>query len=131
MTSFNGLWPCLKMGGLYVVEDLMYNYWEKYVPFKDGGFKHPQNVMEKFKSLADTLNKHSVGVANLMTLFPGDQELCKITFGMNVLAAGKCTPEQMTYQKVSDGWAKAKKKLNRINTKKIALNFANLRKKWP
>jgi len=131
MISFNGLWPCLKKGGLYVIEDLMYSYWDQNVPFEDAGLGHPENVVEKFKNLIDTLNKHPVGVSELMTLFPGDKYLCKLSFGMNILAAHKCLLRQVAHHTAFDHWAKQEKFQEKIDRKKIGETFSRLRKTWP
>jgi len=130
MKAFNGLWPCLKMGGIYVIEDLHYQYRDKDARVDDAGLGHPRNVMEKFKNVAESLNRHSVGVANVMKLFPGDELVCQLKFGMNVLAVHKCTAEQIEHQKVADVWSRAKGRIGGVNTRKIANSFAKLRKEW-
>lgn len=53
LVSFRTLFPLLKPGGIYVVEDAHTSYWEKYY---DGGW-HTLTAMEFFKHQADCINK--------------------------------------------------------------------------
>jgi len=128
MKSFDGLWPCLKMGGIYVIEDLHYNYWEVRAPFRGGGLDNPQSAMEKFKRLADTLNRRSVAGEDLMQGFPGDEFICEISFGMNILAVQKCTERHM---KRKSHWAKERGYDKRLNKVKMSKVFEEMKKLWP
>jgi hypothetical protein len=53
--TFRYLFPKLKSGGIYVIEDIQTSYWEHY-----GGQvtdrNHPESIMGYFKSFADGLN---------------------------------------------------------------------------
>lgn len=55
ITSFKLLFPKLKNGGIYVIEDIQTSYWKDY-----GGdsndFNNPKTIMAFFKSLTDGLN---------------------------------------------------------------------------
>lgn len=58
ITSFKVLFPKLKSGGIYVVEDLQTAYWKHYgggLQHHNGGYKN-FSAMEYFKSLTDGLN---------------------------------------------------------------------------
>lgn len=66
--SFEILWPFLKPGGYYVVEDLEASYWV--TPGADGtdfkgGLNNPLAIMNFLKSLTDTINRGHSGVADL------------------------------------------------------------------
>ncbi len=50
--SFETLWPKLKFGGLYVVEDTHTAYWAKY----GGGYRRKTNHVEYFKNLVESIN---------------------------------------------------------------------------
>lgn len=50
--TFSTLFPHIKQGGFYIVEDLHCSYWAKY----QGGLYYPRSSMAFFKTLADTLN---------------------------------------------------------------------------
>jgi len=52
ISTFLNLWPHLKDGGIYVVEDCHTSYWADY----GGGFKHPFSFMEFSKHLTDRVN---------------------------------------------------------------------------
>ncbi|HLF35821.1 MAG TPA: hypothetical protein VI583_16375 [Cyclobacteriaceae bacterium] len=53
--TFEILFPCLNIGGVYVIEDTQTSYWPKY-----GGDSHdredPRRLMNFFKNLTDSLN---------------------------------------------------------------------------
>ncbi len=47
--SFQTLWPLLKTGGLYMIEDTQTAYW----PHFEGGYRRPGTAIEMVKSLID------------------------------------------------------------------------------
>ena len=61
--SFNILFPKLKDGGVYIVEDTQTSYWEDY-----GGdskdLKNPKTMMNYFKNLTDSLNNQEFTLPN-------------------------------------------------------------------
>ncbi|QNM84163.1 class I SAM-dependent methyltransferase [Polaribacter pectinis] len=61
--SFKLLFPKLKDGGVYVVEDMQTSYWEDF-----GGdskdLKNPKTMMNYFKSLTDSLNNQEFLIPN-------------------------------------------------------------------
>lgn len=55
ISTFEALFPRLRGGGKYVVEDLHASYWKDF----GGGFRKPDAAMEYFKGLVDGLNGDS------------------------------------------------------------------------
>ena len=51
-TTFQEMWGQLKIGGVYLIEDMLTSYW----PSFGGGYKHPVNFVEYTKGLIDQLN---------------------------------------------------------------------------
>ncbi len=51
-TTFEEMWGQLKIGGVYLVEDMLTSYW----PAFGGGYKDPVNFVEYTKGLIDHLN---------------------------------------------------------------------------
>jgi hypothetical protein len=50
--SFCKLFPQLKSGGIYIIEDLHCSYWKQF----EGGLTYPQSSMFFFKALTDVIN---------------------------------------------------------------------------
>lgn len=50
--SFECLWPWVKAGGVYVVEDSVTSYWPDY----GGGLRAPGSMVEYFKAIVDDVN---------------------------------------------------------------------------
>jgi hypothetical protein len=55
--SFRILWPFVKDGGWYVVEDVQTSYWPNYGGGTPGSPRHQSSCMGFFKSLADSVNE--------------------------------------------------------------------------
>lgn len=50
--TFNNLFPSVKSGGVYIVEDSCTSYWSEY----GGGYLNVNSTMEHFKKLSDDIN---------------------------------------------------------------------------
>lgn len=55
--SFRILWPFVKDGGWYVVEDVQTSYWPYYGGGTPGTPRHAKSCMSFFKALADSVNQ--------------------------------------------------------------------------
>ena len=54
--TFGILWPCLKDGGAYIVEDVQTSYWPAYGGGPLGAPGYARSCMQRFKDLADSVN---------------------------------------------------------------------------
>lgn len=50
--TFEEVWPCMKDEGVFLVEDVITSYWERY----GGGYKRKDTFIEYSKNLIDSLN---------------------------------------------------------------------------
>lgn len=64
--SFEIIFPLLKSGGIYIVEDVHTSYWKEIASDGTdfGGGTHPRTTMNYFKSLTDGLNEQESGIKN-------------------------------------------------------------------
>jgi Methyltransferase domain len=111
--SLFSLWNSVAPGGLYIIEDLECNYWPSgsyiygYPLLGTGvGTSPKDNFVEKTKQLIDTLVRHQIGATKeTMSIMPGDETICSIEFGKNIVVLKKCTEAQLInappYQGVS------------------------------
>jgi hypothetical protein len=105
---------CLQPGGLYVIEDLETNYWNEetsifgYKMQGTGFVTSPEyNAVEKMKQFIDILARFELQSPEL-SIMDGDDEICSIEFGMNILVVKKCArgtmrvwPEQLPQSRVN------------------------------
>ncbi len=83
ITTFIHLFPVLKSGGIYVIEDTQTSYWEHY-----GGTSHQLNdtttIMGFFKSLVDGLNHQELVLEHYQKSYY-DQNIIGIHFYHNLI----------------------------------------------
>jgi hypothetical protein len=99
--SLFSLWSCLQPGGLYIIEDTETNYWDHgnriygYRLKNTGIGSSPKySAIEKLKQFIDVLHKEKINHTDL-SVMPGDEHLCEVSFAKNTVALHKCTQEQM------------------------------------
>lgn len=64
LLTFNTLFPALREGGVYIIEDVETSYWTKgelYGYKTRYGYKHPDSIVEIFKEVADSINREFAG----------------------------------------------------------------------
>jgi len=102
--SFQNLWPKLRPGGLYVVEDIETSYVDTGAvygyPLKGGiGRAPPTNAVEQFKRLADVVSRKHFGQPQF-TVFEGvDHDVADVDFADGLIFVHKAPadPEWDTY----------------------------------
>jgi hypothetical protein len=52
LTTFREMWPAVRDGGVYLVEDLHTSYWDEF----GGGYRKPGTFIEHAKTLIDSLH---------------------------------------------------------------------------
>jgi hypothetical protein len=57
LISFESLWPAVKPGGLYIVEDLETNWWKPSASVYGYSLKSQFNVVNKWKEMINTVNR--------------------------------------------------------------------------
>jgi len=107
--TFANMWKnCLKEGGIYVIEDLFTSYWNtNFMPHNKDNLENsgtgigkppPGNAVEKIKQLIDVLNRFQIGYKN-MSIISGDEDICSIEFGLDLVAIRKCSFEEKSVMK--------------------------------
>lgn len=91
INTFEVLFPLLRPGGIYVVEDTQTAYW----PSFGGGMKHPNSSMEYFKGLVDGLNHVEYPVPDYRPTY-FDQNIVEISFLHNLVFIRKGSNDEKT-----------------------------------
>ena len=83
VTTFSKYFPAVKIGGLFVVEDLHCSYFQDF----DGGIYHPYSSVTFFKHLVDIINHEHWGIEKQrLDLIDGFKKRLKINIDESVLA---------------------------------------------
>jgi hypothetical protein len=83
--SFENLWPHLKNGGLYMVEDCHTSYW----PGFGGGYRNEASFIEYGKRLIDTMHSWYTDQDDLFPFQPMAKELNSVRFFDSIVAIEK------------------------------------------
>jgi hypothetical protein len=120
LISFSELFPKIRPGGLYVIEDIETSYVDEDVllygySLSNGGFGKapPGNAVEKFKQLVDVVNRKHFGHPGL-SVFPNhiDADISEISFGDGLIfiykkPVGDWGPDVAKLSPLNDGrWSK-------------------------
>lgn len=84
-TSFAHLWPYLKDGGLYLVEDTHTSYW----PGFGGGFRDPASFVEFAKRLVDRMHSWYTDQDDIFPFDPIAKELDSVRFYDSIIVLEK------------------------------------------
>ena len=103
--TFGILWPHLKDGGTYIVEDVQTSYWPAYGGGPVGTPGYAQSCMRWFKDLADSVN-----LPEFLEPAPGalDPGLLSIAFHHNLIVLRKDLAQRFSNMPVDDAEARRK-----------------------
>merc|ERR1719410_751026 len=133
--SFQQLWPKLRPGGLYVVEDIEPSYADfgnaYSYPLSGGGIGKPPpgNAVEQFKRLADVVSRKHFGQPEF-TVFGGvDKDVAEVDFADGLIFVQKkpADPEWDKYPQ--DTFIDYDKTVNSFNEYQQKLQAENLQEK--
>lgn len=91
LKTFQVLFPLLRQGGIYVVEDTQTAYW----PTWGGGLGNPENSVEFFKQLVDGLNHAEYPIVNYKPSY-FDQNIVELAFFHNLIFIRKGNNDEKT-----------------------------------
>jgi len=107
-----------------VIEDLETNYWavghKIYgYPLKGTGISSEKHAVAKFKQIQEVLIHRQIGAKDL-SVMPGDDTICSVEWGMNLVAFHKCHKDaefaswqgKMYNEAKMEEWIKNAKKTN-------------------
>jgi hypothetical protein len=89
--TFEILFPLLRAGGIYAVEDTQTAYWTSF----GGGIDHPRSSMTYFKNLVDGLNYMEFPISNYTPSFY-DGNIVEIAFVHNLIFIRKGRNDEKT-----------------------------------
>jgi len=87
MISFETLWPSVKPGGMYIVEDIETSWWKPTASIYGYSLANEINVVEKWRGLVDTVNREFTHGRSLLT----DENaavytsIASVEFGQNII----------------------------------------------
>jgi hypothetical protein len=105
--SLFSLWDkSVKAGGLYVIEDIETSYWRNgseiygYTLVGTGiGASPERSIVTKLEQIQQVLFRRQIGARNLVNVLPGDEDLCSVEWGMNLVALRKCIDDDASSAK--------------------------------
>jgi len=94
--TFFKMWKSIKKGGIYVIEDLETNFWKAgsgiygySLPNVGIGAGPGFSAVSKLEQFLNVLVRHQIGAKEL-SIMPGDEDMCSIEWGMNIVLIRKC-----------------------------------------
>ena len=115
ITSFEHLWPHVKNGGLYMVEDCHTSYW----PGFGGGYRNEASFIEYAKRLIDTMHSWYTDQDALFPFQEMAKELNSVRFYDSIVAVEKLQQQEPPTSVVStNGQVKASRKALQIRGRK-------------
>ncbi len=112
ITTFELLFPRLKHGGLYIVEDTHASYWKNF----QGGYKKENSTIEYFKKIVDIIHykylddeeKNKLSAEENLSFKALNQEIANISFYDSVIIIEKYLQKRKTHFRhyLSDGEGK-------------------------
>jgi hypothetical protein len=97
--TFNTLFPALREGGVYIIEDVETSYWTKgglYGYQTRYGYKHPDSIVEIFKEVSDSINREFAG--NHENRVQHHNMIGSMTFAKNCIILTKQTQVDRPYR---------------------------------
>ena len=87
LLTFETLWPSVKEGGVYVVEDIETNYWKPSAKVYGYSLEDQPNLVRRWKQVVDTINREfNHGRSDLTDEKPSVySDIESIEFGQNVV----------------------------------------------
>jgi len=107
ITTLYGLWSSLKPGGTYIIEGLDSSYYRdgeevgNHVAITGAGIGSTPHTSatEKLKQFLDVMVRSHIGAFEL-SIMPGDDNLCAINWGRNIVALNKCNDDERKFPPV-------------------------------
>lgn len=99
LLTFNTLFPALREGGVYIIEDVETSYWtrgELYGYQAQYGYKHQDSIVEIFKEVADSVNREFAGP--IQNRVQHHNMIGSMTFAKNCIILTKQTQVDRPYR---------------------------------
>jgi len=94
-TSFEHLWPSVKPGGVYAIEDVETSYWDKSAEIYGYSLEQEPSIVDHMKQVSDTINREfKHGASQLPEVY---SDISSITFGQNIILLHKQTGSDQQY----------------------------------
>jgi len=91
LISFETLWPSVKPGGVYIVEDIETNWWKPSASVYGYSLQNQPNVVTKWKGVIESLNREFTNGHSQLTDEKPDiyGNIVSVEFGQNIIIFNK------------------------------------------